>query len=54
MVSVVSVFDLVSVVREVSVVSFVSLISLMSAAKQKAAVLETPRHKPPDRTKRKE
>ena len=51
MVSLVSVVDLVS---EVRVVGFVTLISLMSAAKQKAAVLETPRHKPPDRTKRKE
>lgn len=51
MVSLVSVVDLV---REVRVVGFVNLISLMSAAKQKAAVLETPGHKPHDRTKRKE
>lgn len=54
MVSMVSVVDLVSVVREVSVVGFVSLISLVSTANKKAAALETPRHRPPDRTKRKE
>lgn len=45
---------MVSTVSEVGLVSIVGEASLVSVVNKKAAVLETPRHKPPDRTKRKE